>query len=362
MKTTESTSGNKTALIVGVTGIVGHSLAEHLLAKGWKTYGLARRTIDDIPGLENIAADLLDPSGLSAALEHIRPTHVFYATWARHDTEAENIAVNGAMMRNLLAALRPKKSIAHFALVTGLKHYIGPFEIYGQVPPPPTPFRETLPRLDIPNFYYALEDEVFAAAEADGFGWTVHRPHTIIGLARANVMNMGTTLGVYAAYCRETGQPFAFPGNELQWNGLSDVTDARILAQHLEWASTTPAARNQALHVTNGDVFRWNWMWGRLASWFDLEPAPFTGKVDRLSDQMANAAPEWRKIARRHGLIEPELNRIASFWHTDGDLLRPFECITDMSKSRRLGFAEYQASDESFFHLFQRLREERIIS
>ncbi|MEI9895396.1 MAG: SDR family oxidoreductase [Chthoniobacter sp.] len=361
MKPNTFTAEGKTALIVGATGIVGHTLAGYLPAKGWKTYGLARHPGEAIPGLQNIAADLLDAASLRAALAEVRPTHVFFATWARHATEAENIAVNGAMIRNLLAALRPQKSIEHFALVTGLKHYIGPFEMYGQVPPPPTPFRETLPRLDLPNFYYTLEDEVFAAAEADGFGWSVHRPHTIIGLAKANVMNMGTTLAVYAAYCRETGHPFAFPGNAQQWNGLSDVTDARILAEHLEWASVTPGARNQALHVTNGDVFRWNWMWERLASWFGLEPVPFTGKINRLSDQMVDAAPVWREIARRHGLVETDLNRVASFWHTDGDLLRPFECITDMSKSRRLGFSAYQTSDESFFHLFERLRGEKII-
>ena len=43
-------------------------------------------------------------------------------------------------------------------------------------------------------------------------GWTVHRPHTIIGHAIGNVMNMGSTLAVYASICRETGRPFLFPG------------------------------------------------------------------------------------------------------------------------------------------------------
>jgi hypothetical protein len=46
---------------------------------------------------------------------------------------------------------------------------------------PQTPFREEQARLDVPNFYYAQEDEVFAASARDGFGWSVHRPHTIIG-------------------------------------------------------------------------------------------------------------------------------------------------------------------------------------
>jgi nucleoside-diphosphate-sugar epimerase len=352
---------HKKALIVGSTGIVGHSLAEYLLAKRWSVFGLARKPSDDVKGLVPVAADLLDPSGLRSALESVRPTHVFFATWSRHPTETENIQGNGAMMRNLLDVLRPQKSIEHFALVTGLKHYIGPFESYAKGEPPPTPFRETLPRLELPNFYYTLEDEVFAAAERDGFGWSVHRPHTIIGYAKANVMNMGTTLGVYAAFCRETGRPFAFPGNATQWHGVTDVTDARVLAKHLEWASTTPSARNQALHVVNGDVFRWKWMWGRLAAWFGLEPVPFSEHSRPLVIQMADAKPIWANIARRHGLVEPDLDRLASFWHTDGDLLRPFECITDMSKSRELGFAEYQSSDRAFFDLFARLRKERII-
>jgi nucleoside-diphosphate-sugar epimerase len=352
---------DKTALIIGATGIVGSTLAEHLIASGWRTYGLARHPAEGVAGLRPIAADLRDPTALSGALASVAPTHVFFTTWSRQPTEAENIAVNGAMMRNLLEALRPRRSIEHMALVTGLKHYIGPFEMYAQVPPPPTPFRETLPRLPIANFYYTLEDILFEAAERDGFGWCVHRPHTVIGHAAANVMNMGTTLAVYAALCRETGRPFAFPGNTMQWHGLTDVTDARVLAQHLAWAATTQAARNQALQVVNGDIFRWKDMWGRLAAWFGLQAAPFEGDGVPLEVQMADAAPVWAAIARRQALVEPRLDRVASFWHTDADLRRPFECLTDMSKSRALGFTAYQATDQVFFDLFDRLRRTRVI-
>jgi hypothetical protein len=55
------------------------------------------------------------------------------------------------------------------------------------------------------------------------------------------------------------------------------------------------------------------------------------------------------------------LNRLASAWHTDADLGRPIEVVTDMSKSRRLGFTVYRATDDSFFELFQELRNERLI-
>ncbi len=350
-----------TALIAGVSGIVGNNLARHLVGSGWTVHGLARRPPADIDGVAPVAADLLDPDSLRAALEGLKPSHVFITTWLRQETEAENIRVNAAMVRNLLDAVRPAGSVRHVALVTGLKHYLGPFEAYGKGMLPATPFREEQGRLDVENFYYAQEDEVFSAAEKDGFGWSVHRPHTIIGYALGNAMNMGVTLAAYATLCRETGRPFRFPGSATQWNGLTDMTDARLLARHLTWAATTPQARNEAFNVVNGDVFRWSWMWGRIAAWFGVEPAPFDGDVNPLEAQMAGAAPLWSEIASRHGLIEPDLNRLASAWHTDADLGRPIEVVTDMSKSRRLGFLDYQATDEAFFALFERLRAARVI-
>lgn len=352
---------NRSALIAGVSGIVGNNLARHLLRQGWQVSGLARRPPADIEGLHPVAADLLDAAGLRSAMEPLRPSHVFVTTWLRQPTEAENIRVNAAMVRNLLDAVRPGGSVGHVALVTGLKHYLGPFEAYGKGSLPATPFREEQPRLEIENFYYAQEDEVFAAAARDGFGWSVHRPHTIIGYAIGNAMNMGVTLAAYATLCREAGRPFLFPGSAAQWNGLTDMTDARLLARHLEWAAGAPAARDQAFNVVNGDVFRWSWMWGRLASWFGLEPAPFPGQGTPLERQLADAAPLWAEIARKWGLAEPDLSRLASAWHTDADLGRPIEVVTDMSRSRRLGFLDYQATDDAFFDLFNALRAARII-
>ena len=349
------------ALVVGASGIVGSNLARHLRKRGWQVHGLARRPPTEIEGMLPIAADLLDSAALRLALQGVGPADVFITTWLRQKTEAENIRINRAMVRNVLDALSPSGSVKHVALVTGLKHYLGPFETYGKGTLPATPFREEQPRLDLENFYYAQEDEVFAAAERDGFGWSVHRPHTIIGYAVGNAMNMGVTLASYATICRETGRPFLFPGSVVQWNGLTDMTDARLLARHMEWAATTEDARNQAFNVVNGDVFRWSWMWARLADWFGLQPAPYPGEGIALERQLADAGPIWAEIARKHRLVETDLSVVTSAWHTDADLGRPIEVVTDMSKSRKLGFLDYQATDDSFFDLFARLREARII-
>jgi nucleoside-diphosphate-sugar epimerase len=348
------------ALIAGASGIVGGALAEHLVSRGWTVHGLARRPVA-IPGVLPIAADLMDAGALKAALARVPASHVFITTWMRQQTEAENIRVNAAMVRNLLDAA--PDGIAHVGLVTGLKHYLGPFESYGKGVLPETPFREEQPRLAVENFYYAQEDEVFAAAARRGFGWSVHRPHTVIGHAVGNAMNMGVTLAVYASLCRATGRPFVFPGSTVQWRSLTDMTDARLLARHLEWAGTTPAARNEAFNVVDGDVFRWTWMWGRIAGWFGLDPAPLAGEGTPLEQQFAEAgvAEAWAGLAAGHGLIEPDLTRVASPWHTDADLGRPIEVVTDMSKSRRLGFLDYQPTDDAFFDLFARLRTGHVI-
>lgn len=350
------------ALVVGVTGITGSNLAQELVANGWTTYGLARNPNSNISGLIPVKADLLDEENLKVALENISPTHIFFTTWMRNDTEEENIKVNSALVRNLLNVLSPKKSVQHVALVTGLKHYLGPFEAYAKsVSLPETPLREEQPRLEYPNFYYAQEDAVYEASERDHFTWSIHRPHTVIGYAIGNLMNMGTTLAIYASICKETGRKFVFPGSSAQWNGLSDVTDARILAKQLIWASTTEGTKNQAFNITNGDIFRWKWLWKKIADYFQIEFEGYDNNIRPLEQELQNDQELWENISEKYNLKENSLSKIASAWHTDLDLGRPIEVMTDMANSRKLGFTSYQSTLDSFTDLFEKLKEEKII-
>ncbi len=348
------------ALVVGVTGISGGNVATRLLADGWEVLGLCRRPRELDERITPLAADLEDDEAVSSAIRGSAPTHVFYATWSRRPTEAENCDVNGRMLRNVLDAVAGEGSVRHVALVTGLKHYLGPFEAYAKAQPD-TPFSEEQPRLPYENFYYVQEDVLFEAADRDGFTWTVHRPHTLIGWALGNAMNMGVTLAVYGAICRETGRAFHFPGSREQWEAVTDVTDASLLADHLVWAATTPAAANQALNIVNGDVFRWRRMWPRLADALGVEPAGFDGEPAPLEQQMADAGDVWPDVVRRHGLRDLDVESLASWWHTDADHGRTIETFTDVGRSRRLGFTGIRDTESSFTDLFRRLREERIV-
>jgi hypothetical protein len=86
--------------------------------------------------------------------------HVFFNIWIRQATEDENRRVNSAIVANVLDALSGEP-VEHVARVTGLKHYLGPFERYAEAPAE-TPFRENQGRLEFPNFYYDQEDVLIA--------------------------------------------------------------------------------------------------------------------------------------------------------------------------------------------------------
>ncbi|MCC7406091.1 MAG: GDP-mannose 4,6-dehydratase [Bdellovibrionales bacterium] len=75
----------KRALITGITGQDGSYLAELLLGKGYKVYGLTRRSSNQVtdriahilPKIELISGDLLDTTSLMHAVEEARPDEVY---------------------------------------------------------------------------------------------------------------------------------------------------------------------------------------------------------------------------------------------------------------------------------------------
>jgi nucleoside-diphosphate-sugar epimerase len=349
-----------TALVVGITGISGFNTAKALVDAGWSVIGLSRHAGLPMKGVEYVQADVLDPSSISAAVAGRDFSHLFFCTWSRQATEAENCDVNGRMLSNTLDALGASTKLEHAVLITGLKHYLGPFEAYANAPAP-TPFRESSERLPYQNFYYDQEDILFAAAEAQGFTWSVHRPHTMIGYALGNAMNMGVTLAIYGSICRATGAPFVFPGSPEQYGGVCDITDARLLGRHALWSATEPRARNEAFNTVNGDVFRWRELWQAVAAGLGVEAAPYPGSPDPLDARMGHADEVWAKLVAEHDLAPHKASDLASWWHTDADLGRQVETFADMSKSRTMGFVDYQPTYESFTELFDELRAAKII-
>ena len=78
------------ALVVGATGISGGNVAQRLLADGWEVAGLCRRPDGLDARITPVVADLLDADAVADAVRRRAPTHVFFTTWSRQATEAEN--------------------------------------------------------------------------------------------------------------------------------------------------------------------------------------------------------------------------------------------------------------------------------
>lgn len=117
----------KNALITGITGQDGSYLAELLLEKGYKVYGMKRRTSDLNYGncahikddIEWIYADMADIPSLIHAVTKSQPDEVFnlaaqsfvQTSWEQPILTGE---VDGLGVTNLLEALKMVKPEAHF--------------------------------------------------------------------------------------------------------------------------------------------------------------------------------------------------------------------------------------------------------
>lgn len=166
---------------------------------------------------------------------------------------------------------------------------------------------------------------------------------------------------MYGSLCAELKQPFIFPGTERKWHQLSDLTDADLVAEQMIWAATHAAGRNQAFNAANGDVFRWRWMWPRLAEYFGVEWEGFCREPRPLRLRIEDMARHWKHIALSHDLVEHEISKLASWWHTDLDLGVDLEVLTDMNKSRQAGFLGFRDTAANFEHRFDQYRQARLI-
>lgn len=148
--TKDTTRG--TAVVVGVTGIVGRAIAAKLVELGgWRVLGVTRSG-GTVAGIDqSIAVDLLDPK---KARECLAPangaTHLFFAAYHPQTNWVAEVEPNLALLVNAIEGLEAVGApLQHVTLITGAKYY------GVHVGPSPAPAAETECRHIGPNFYYA---------------------------------------------------------------------------------------------------------------------------------------------------------------------------------------------------------------
>ncbi|KAF5180303.1 Delta-4,5-steroid 5-beta-reductase [Thalictrum thalictroides] len=358
-------------LIIGVTGIVGNSLAEILPLSDtpggpWKVYGVARRPRPTWNGDHRIEYIQCDIGNQEETMSKLSPlidvTNIFYVSWAACATEAENCEVNGRMFRNVLQAVIPNApNLQHICLQTGTKHYIGPFESLGKIVAHDPPFHEDLPRLDCPNFYYTQEDILFEEiAKKEGLTWSVHRPGTIFGFSPNSMMNVIGTLCVYATICKHEGKKLQFPGTRAVFEGYSEVSDADLIAEHQIWASVDPYAKKEAFNCTNADVFKWKHLWKVLGEQFGVECAEFEEGLS-LQEMMKDKGPVWDEIVKEKELYPTKLEEIGDWWFVDAIFSPKETLVSSMNKSKEHGFLGFRNSTTAFVSWIDKTKSYKIV-
>ncbi|KAL0017505.1 hypothetical protein SO802_004574 [Lithocarpus litseifolius] len=208
------------------------------------------------------------------------------------------------MFRNVLRAVIPHvPNLKHITLQTGTKHYIGDFETSGKMRfANDQPFTEDLSRVEVPNFYYTLEDVMFEESEKKGDS----------------------------------------------------------LEQHI-WAAVDPNAKNEAFNCNNGDLFKWKHLWKVLAEQFGIEEYGFEeGERVSLVELMKDKGPVWDEIVKENQLQPTKLEEVGIWWFADFTLGN--EGLMDsMNKCKEHGFLGFRNSKNSFISWLDKMKGYKIV-
>ena len=351
---------HREAVVVGALGVIGRYIVARLIEQGeWSVVGLSRRSAEPAPRYRHIAVDLLDAEETAEKLGRLRDaTHVFYAAFQPAAGAAagygENVAPNRAMLVNAVTAIeRAAPRLTRVVLVTGTKYYgshLGPYR---------TPAREGDPRHAGPNYYFDQIDWLAAFQRGKSWDFVELRPQTLCGFAPGTPVSLAPAIAVYAAISKELGRPLHFPGKPGAFVAIYQVTASEHFANAALWAATEPRCGREAFNITNGDYFRWQNLWPKLAAAFDMAEGEV--RTTRLAADMADKALLWRAMTEKHGLKPFAYDDLVAWPFADYVFGCDWDVMSDVSKSRRFGFHDVVDSEAMFVSLMRRFRAERIV-
>ncbi|WP_291910832.1 SDR family oxidoreductase [Chitinophaga sp. CB10] len=351
-------TGNKrkVALVAGAQGVIGKNLINHLLTlDDWEVIGLSRRGGKGGEKAQYIAVNLQDRENTQQQLQHLTTiTHIFYTAYQDAPTWAALVPPNMAMLVNLMEAVEPvAQNLEHVSLMQGYKVYgahLGPFT---------TPAKESDAGKHMPpDFNMDQQYYLERLQQGKRWSWSAIRPSVVGGTALGNPMNLALSIAAYASISRELNLPLRFPGKTEAYNKILEMTDADLLAKATVWAATTPKAANQAFNITNGDLFRWEQLWPKIAAYFGLAVAPPLPMP--LDTVMADKGPLWEAMRAKYGLTA-SYEAVSAWKFSDFVFSWDYDFFADGSKARRLGFHEYVDTEEMFMRLFDELRREKVV-
>jgi nucleoside-diphosphate-sugar epimerase len=352
-------------LIAGASGVVGAAAVEHFASlPDWQVVALSRRPVALPPGVRHVSVDLTDAAACRQAMHGLGDTtYLLYAALYEKPElvagwrDPEQMAVNEAMLRNLMDALETSaKGLRHVTILQGTKAY------GGHVEPAPVPCKERWPRHSHENFYWLQEDLLRQRQAGSAWTFSILRPQIVLGYAVSSPMNIIAAIGAYAAVLREMGRALSFPGGGRYINAASD---SRLIAQAAEFVATHEVAANETYNVINGDMLIWQDIWKSIAARFGMKP----GELEpmQLTTEMPGYEEVWARVVDKHGLKTHTLESlIGSSWQfTDRAFAygvdNPADSVLSGIKLRQHGFAGCYDTEDSVHYWLERMQAQKLI-
>ncbi|UNK16092.1 SDR family oxidoreductase [Paenibacillus sp. N3/727] len=342
----------KKALVVGATGIIGSYILDHLSSLvDWEAIGVAR-TIPDKHPERYVSLNLLDADQVKETLGHIQGiTHIFFAAYQDFPAHSkEQIEVNTNMLANAVRGVEEtSNSLERVVLMQGAKVYgahLGKFK---------TPAKESDPRHLPPNFYYNQEDFLRTHQVGKSWSWTILRPDLVAGVSIGNPMSIAMVIGVYASISKELGLPLRFPGKEGAFRALVQLTDASLLARASAWAAVQEHTAFEIFNITNGDFFRWENLWPKLARYFNMEAGPV--QTISLSKLMPLQKEIWTAMIEKYDLLSIPYEKVAAWPFGDFVFGCEYDVISDTTKIKQFGFHEVINTEVELFTVLDELKK-----
>lgn len=353
-------------LVVGATGVAGSAFVEHVLkqqacgACNWRLTGVTRRADQVLPNANSLSkadnlsqrvsyiqADLIDDYSNISCLRDV--THVVFAGFVPAADFAKQLAPNRQILSNCIKALQACP-LQRIVLIQGMKYYgshLGAFK---------TPAREDDPRHEGENYYYAQQDFL----ETCGVEWTCLRPHVICGTTSIGTpQNILTVIGAYASLMKASGNPLCWPGTEQSFAAINQATDASLLARAITWSLESPGASNQAFNVTNGDFFRWQHLWPKIADLFAIPTGPVA--MQNLSEVMPPLSGLWQQLVQQNELKPHSIEAIANWSFADYILRTGWDVMANTTKIRQAGFNDCLDTEKMYLDHLAALQAQQIL-
>ncbi|KAI9016901.1 hypothetical protein DFJ74DRAFT_678723 [Hyaloraphidium curvatum] len=381
-------------LITGGNGITGSYLVEYLLSpEGEKHFtkviATSRRAPNpdwvkyDLPAgalgkrLVWVEADLLNesPDALAekfTAAGGAEITHVLWGAyvyppqgWGSKEETDANEKIFDSTMR---AVVKCSKKFERVVLQLGAKWHI-------RDPPMIQPIRESdePPNVPLCPFYNRQLTVAKKLGAEHGFTWTCTLPLAILGVTRQTAMTQATSLATYILIMKHREGPLIFPGSAGDWNSIQQASSADLLAKHNVWAALEPKCAGQILNDSDGDFFRWKYLFPKMLAYFGVpkEKILLEGEMEKHLSQKndvhtivtAKAVTEeiakesWAKVMAEDPSVSPDgwKQGVESMWFVDAMFASPFSLVYSATKNQQLGWNGYKDTEESFYDIFERM-------